>query len=77
MVHHFATQVKVVCRRIGGGFGGKASRCLPAAAAAAVAAVKLRRPVRYVLSRNDDMRQNAGRCATDITYDVGFDEVRR
>lgn len=55
-------QVKVSCRRIGGAFGGKSSRCMPPAAAAAVAASKLGRPVRYVLNRNDDMRLNAGDC---------------
>jgi xanthine dehydrogenase large subunit len=53
-------QVKVVCRRLGGAFGGKSSRCLPPAAAAAVAAMKLQQPVRYVLTREDDMRQNQG-----------------
>lgn len=49
-----------MCRRVGGAFGGKSSRQMPPAAAAAVAAAKLRRPVRYVLNRNDDMRLNAG-----------------
>ena len=53
-------QVTVVCRRIGGAFGGKSSRAMPVAAAAAVAASKLRRRVRLVLNRNTDMRQNAG-----------------
>lgn len=50
----------MVCRRLGGAFGGKSSRCLPPAAAAAVAATVLKKPVRYVLNRNDDMRQNQG-----------------
>ena len=53
-------EVTVICRRIGGAFGGKASRSMPVAAAAAVAAVKLGRPVRLVLNRNEDFRQNAG-----------------
>lgn len=55
-------QVTVVCRRIGGAFGGKASRSMPVAAAAAVAATKLGRAVRLVLNRNEDFRQNAGKC---------------
>lgn len=38
-------QVNVTCRRAGGGFGGKFSRACPVAAAAAVAAHKLRRQV--------------------------------
>ncbi len=56
------TQVTVVCRRIGGAFGGKASRAMPVAAAAAVAASKLKRRVRLVLNRNQDMHQNAGKA---------------
>ena len=50
----------MLCRRVGGAFGGKSSRQMPPAAAAAVAAARLGRPVRYVLNRNDDMRLNAG-----------------
>ena len=49
-----------VCRRVGGAFGGKVSRCLPIACSAAIAASKLHRPVRYVLNRNDDFQLNAG-----------------
>ena len=52
----------MVCRRIGGAFGGKASRAMPVAVAAAVAASKLKRRVRLVLNRNQDMHQNAGKC---------------
>ena len=55
-----------MCRRIGGAFGGKASRAMPVAAAAAVAASKLKRRVRLVLNRNQDMHQNAGESATRI-----------
>ena len=36
---------------------------MPVAAAAAVAAAKTGRRVRYSLSRNDDMRINGGDCA--------------
>ncbi len=39
-------RVNVVCRRAGGGFGGKFSRSAPPATAAAVAAQKLKRQVR-------------------------------
>lgn len=58
------------CRRIGGAFGGKASRSMPVAVAAAVAAAKLRRPVRLVLNRNEDFRQNAG----TLMAGSGFEE---
>ena len=49
-----------MCRRMGGAFGGKVARSIPVAAAAAVAAHKTGRPVRFALSRNDDMRINGG-----------------
>lgn len=52
---------KAVCRRAGGGFGGKVARSMPVAAAAAVAAHKTGSPVHYQLSRNDDMRMNGGK----------------
>ncbi len=52
------------CRRVGGAFGGKVARSMPVAAAAAVAAAKTGRRVRYSLSRNDDMRINGGEHAT-------------
>ena len=50
----------VACRRVGGAFGGKVARSMPVAAAAAVAAAKTGRRVRYSLDRNDDMRINGG-----------------
>ena len=52
------------CRRVGGAFGGKVARSMPVAAAAAVAAAKTGRRVRYSLSRNDDMRINGGDLST-------------
>ena len=49
-----------VCRRAGGGFGGKVTRSMPVAAAAAVAAHKLGRTVHYQQDRNEDFRINGG-----------------
>ena len=51
---------RAACRRVGGAFGGKVARSMPVAAAAAVAAAKTGRRVRYSLGRNDDMRINGG-----------------
>lgn len=47
----------VVCRtkRLGGGFGGKESRAFIVAIPVAFAAYKLRRPVRIMLNRDEDM----------------------
>ncbi|XP_055916968.1 xanthine dehydrogenase [Eupeodes corollae] len=48
---------RVVCRakRLGGGFGGKESRAFTIAIPVALAAYKLRRPVRIMLNRDEDM----------------------
>ena len=63
-------KVQVVARRTGGGFGGKLTRHTPHAAAAAVAAHALRRPVRVTLSRNDDMKTTGGREDVLAKYQV-------
>lgn len=63
-----------VTKRVGGAFGGKASRGMPVAAAAAVAAAKLGVPVRYQLTRVDDFQLNGGRCDGEVVFDVGFDD---
>jgi xanthine dehydrogenase/oxidase len=48
---------KIVCRvkRLGGGFGGKETRSIQLAGICAVAANKLKRPVRSMLNRDEDM----------------------
>ena len=60
------------CRRVGGAFGGKVARSMPVAAAAAVAAAKTGRRVRYSLNRNDDMRINGGKLGTQVVYWSGL-----
>ena len=55
-----ALMFSAVCRRVGGGFGGKASRPMLVAAACAVAAHKLGKQVRLSYNRNTDFRQNGG-----------------
>ncbi|KAI3955448.1 hypothetical protein MKW98_018549 [Papaver atlanticum] len=64
--------VRVITRRVGGGFGGKALKSMPVAAACAVAAHKLRRPVRAYLNRKIDMIMAGGRHPMKINYSVGF-----
>ncbi|KAG8388873.1 hypothetical protein BUALT_Bualt02G0170300 [Buddleja alternifolia] len=64
--------VRVLTRRVGGGFGGKALKAMPVAAACALAAHKLRRPVRIYLDRKTDMIIAGGRHPMKITYSVGF-----
>ncbi|KAK9807521.1 hypothetical protein WJX72_001412 [[Myrmecia] bisecta] len=69
--------INVVTRRVGGAFGGKSSRQMPVAAAAAVAAHKTGRRVHYCLSRSEDFRLNAGRDVSQFDYDIGFDDDGR
>ncbi|KAF3439511.1 hypothetical protein FNV43_RR17789 [Rhamnella rubrinervis] len=64
--------VRVITRRVGGGFGGKAIRAMPVATACALAAYKLHRPVRMYLNRKTDMVVTGGRHPMKITYTVGF-----
>lgn len=64
--------VRVITRRVGGGFGGKAIKAMPVAAACALAAYKLRRPVRTYLNRKTDMILAGGRHPMKINYTVGF-----
>lgn len=69
----------VVCivKRMGGGFGGKESQSAPFAAMAALAAMKLKRPVRLCLTKDDDMIMTGKRNPFENEYKVGFDKNGR
>ncbi|XP_037468036.1 putative aldehyde oxidase-like protein isoform X2 [Triticum dicoccoides] len=66
------SSVRVITRRVGGGFGGKAFRSCNVATAAALCAFKLRRPVRMYLNRSTDMIMIGGRHPIKAFYSVGF-----
>ncbi len=72
-----AHKVQVECRRMGGGFGGKESQSALWAAAAAIAAAKLRRPVKLRADRDDDMLVTGKRHCFYYEYEVGFDAEGR
>ncbi|KAL8144073.1 hypothetical protein V2J09_017105 [Rumex salicifolius] len=63
---------RVITKRVGGGFGGKAMKSVPTTTACALAAYKLNRPVRMYLNRKTDMIMAGGRHPMKITYSVGF-----
>ncbi|MDM4766192.1 xanthine dehydrogenase molybdopterin binding subunit [Pelomonas sp. SE-A7] len=67
-------QVQVQCRRMGGGFGGKESQSAQFAIVAALAAMKLRRPVKLRLDRDDDFLITGRRHGFDYRWDVGYDD---
>lgn len=72
-----ASFVTVQCRRMGGGFGGKESQAVLCAAATALAALKLRRPVKLRLERDTDMTITGKRHDFTVHYEVGFDDAGR
>ncbi len=70
---------QVVCevKRMGGAFGGKESQAAPFSAMAALAAHKLKRPARIILSKDDDMKVTGKRHPFKNFYEVGFDNDGR
>ena len=72
-----AHDVHVECRRMGGGFGGKESQSALFACVAAVAAAKLRRPVKLRLDRDDDFLITGRRHGFWYEYEVGYDDDGR
>lgn len=69
--------VTVVCRRMGGGFGGKESQASQWAALAAVAARLTARACKLRLDRDDDFALTGKRHDFLATYATGFDENGR
>ena len=69
--------VHVECRRMGGGFGGKESQSALFACVAAVAAVRLNRPVKLRLDRDDDFMITGRRHCFWYEYEVGYDDEGR
>jgi xanthine dehydrogenase large subunit len=66
--------VTVECRRMGGGFGGKETQSGHIAVWAALAAHKLRRPVKLRLDRDDDFMVTGKRHPFAYDWEVGFDD---
>ncbi|XP_008323589.1 xanthine dehydrogenase/oxidase [Cynoglossus semilaevis] len=67
-----ANRVVVRVKRMGGGFGGEESRTTILSTVVAVAANKLKRPVRCMLDRDEDMLITGGRHPFYGKYKVGF-----
>jgi len=72
--HRPANDITVICRRMGGAFGGKESQAALIACIAALAADKTGRACKLRLDRDDDMIMTGKRHDFVIDYDVGFDE---
>ena len=72
-----AKDVTVICRRMGGAFGGKESQAALIACIAALASDKTGRSCKLRLDRDDDMVMTGKRHDFVIDYEVGFDETGR
>jgi len=66
--------VEVICRRMGGGFGGKEGNASIFSQSAALAAFKLQKPVKLRMNRDDDMMITGKRHDFRIDYEVGYDD---
>ncbi|KAH0534856.1 xanthine dehydrogenase [Cotesia glomerata] len=66
------SHVNVRVKRLGGGFGGKESRGMLVALPVALAAYNLRKPVRCMLDRDEDMMISGQRHPFMFQYKVGF-----
>jgi xanthine dehydrogenase large subunit len=65
-------KIVVICKRMGGGFGGKETQAAQPAMMAALLAARTNRPVRFVYNKDDDMRFTGKRHPFKIIYKAGF-----
>ncbi len=72
-----AHAVRIECRRMGGGFGGKETQAGHVAVWAALAARKTKRPVKLRLDRDDDFVITGKRHPFAYDWEVGFDDDGR
>ena len=70
-------RVRVECRRMGGGFGGKETQAGHLAVWAAIAANKTKKPVKLRLDRDEDFKITGKRHPFAYDYTAGFDESGR
>jgi xanthine dehydrogenase large subunit len=69
--------VVTICKRMGGGFGGKETQAAQPAMMAALLAQRTGRPVRFAYNKDDDMRFTGKRHPFKGVYQVGFDDEGR
>lgn len=69
--------VEVICRRMGGAFGGKEGQASIFSQSAALAAFKLKRPVKLRANRDDDMTITGKRHDFRLDYECGYDTSGR
>ena len=70
-------QVVCICKRMGGGFGGKETQAAFPAMMAALVAHKTGRAARVIYNKDDDMCSTGKRHAYRSEWEVGFDDDGR
>ncbi len=70
-------EVVCICKRMGGGFGGKETQGVLPAVMAALVAHRTGRAARIVYVREDDMASTGKRHAYRCAWEVGFDDAGR
>lgn len=67
-------KIEVDVRRLGGGFGGKEDQATPFAVLAALGAQHSKKPVKLILSREEDMRMTGKRHPYTSNFKIGLDK---
>jgi len=67
-------KIEVDVIRLGGGFGGKEDQATPWAAMAALGAYLLKKPVKLILSRHDDLRMTGKRHPYESSFKIGLNK---
>ncbi len=65
-------KIEVDVVRLGGGFGGKEDQATPWAVMAALASYHLKKPIKLILNRHDDLRMTGKRHPYESTYKIGL-----
>ena len=77
VLHIPFNHVTVICKRMGGGFGGKETQAAQPAMMAALLAQRTGRAVRFAYSKDDDMRYTGKRHPFKAVYKVGCEKDGR
>ena len=67
-------KIEVDVTRLGGGFGGKEDQATPWAAMTALAVHLLKKPVKFILNRHDDLRMTGKRHPYDSDFKIGLNK---
>ena len=67
-------KVEIDVIRLGGGFGGKEDQATPWAVMAGLATYILKKPVKYILNRHDDLRMTGKRHPYESDFKIGLNK---